>query len=300
LENSKNILKSQYYCFFFQIAVLQKLLKQKHPTVLLTIFDFAVCMKFLYFLTSVWSSILPVFQIESTFNLFEKLYVANMHSEDLVREFLNFCLLKKFHSVESFIKRISMMVIQNDQKTVSIICNVIKNKLTDGFCWEAIKDLCKRAEPPREMIELIMLQCLKRKKNKVHISEVFNLVVNKLNKAEMNEINPLVLKSFLKLVQNKGLISYQEMTDLIPSTDEISIESTPRYTTLQHLIITHSISFYFFNSIFNITLINVRNILLVILNFVTFSISIFYDNEILIYILCISKNIDISKLHYLK
>ena len=104
-----------------------------------------------------------------------------MRSEQFLHEFLKYCISVKLHTVESFVKRISPIIKKGDKETVRIICVAIKNKLTDGFCWEAIKDLCQKAVPPRDMIELTLLQCLTRKKNQWIYHVLINHVYNFLN-----------------------------------------------------------------------------------------------------------------------
>ncbi|KAJ8668141.1 hypothetical protein QAD02_009804 [Eretmocerus hayati] len=190
--------------FSHEVGFLHKLLKQTRPQLLYPILDFAISYRFEHFFMVTWATILESLQ-EDSFSIFEKLYEINVRGDQLIREFLNFCIATKLHTPESFIKKISPIISVDDRSTVRSIWVAIKDKLRDGFCWESVKDLCQKAVPPLDMIEITVLQCLHRKKNPTHIKEVYDFVENRLTPEEKRKMSPDMLKKFIDLVKEKGI-----------------------------------------------------------------------------------------------
>ena len=189
---------------------------QKKPDVIACILDGAIQNDYEFFLTNVWSSVLPMLHNDA-FVIYEKMYQRHIRVAQIIHGLLEYCLVSKLHTAESFIKRISPIIEKNDRDTVQIICSEVKSKLTDGFCWETIKDLCQKAIPPHDLIELTMLQCLKRKKNQSHIQEVYDLVKNRIGVLERNKLSPSLLKQFYNLVQSKDFSgASRELMNTVP------------------------------------------------------------------------------------
>lgn len=185
---------------------------------LLPILYCAIQQKFGFFLQNVWSSILPILNDEA-FNVYNKLYLAELRSDRFLNELLDYCLDSKLHTVESFVKKLAMFVEKDNRDWVRIICMAIKAKMTDGFCWETIKCLAQKAVPPVDMIELTVLQCLKRKKNSSHISEVYDLIKNKMSNFERNRMSQTMIKQFFTVVQKTCLVNDKEVFNTIPMTN---------------------------------------------------------------------------------
>ncbi|OXU21552.1 hypothetical protein TSAR_005223 [Trichomalopsis sarcophagae] len=194
---------------------LQKLIKEKKLEVLMPILDCAIHQKFNFFLQNVWSSLLPKLNDEM-FNVYNKLYQAELRSERFLNELLDYCLNSKLYTVESFVKKLAMFVEKGNRDWVRNICVAIKPKISDGFCWETIKCLAQKAVPPVDMIELTILQCLKRKKNSSHINEVYNLIKNKITNLERSRMSQTMLKQFYTLVQKTCLVNEKEVLNTIP------------------------------------------------------------------------------------
>ncbi|XP_014210026.1 uncharacterized protein LOC106640482 [Copidosoma floridanum] len=195
---------------------LYNMIKHKTTELLFHLIDFALTQDFEYFLKHAWVLMLPQLK-DQCFTAFQKYYEKRMITDKIIDELLNFCLSTKLHTVESFVKQISTIIKVNDTETVHKICAVVKGKLSEGFCWEAIKDLCQKAVPPRDMIELTILQCLTRKKNLCHIKEVYELVHNKLSNTERKKISPDMLNKFYDLANKQVVgLNTKEVLNTVP------------------------------------------------------------------------------------
>lgn len=129
---------------------------------------------------------------------------------------MEFCLNSKLHTVESFAKKIATKITVGDKQLVKDICQEIKPKIRDGFCWETIKNLCERAVPPPDMVELSILQCISRKKSKSHLDEIFHLVKDKMNRQERSELEQDLLKRFYNLISNSVSPAERESLTTLP------------------------------------------------------------------------------------
>lgn len=180
------------------------MIKLKTPDLLFLIIDNAIFQCFNFFLLNIWEIILPLVKGEC-FVAFRKYYNfnRNMITERTIKMMLDHCLNEKLHDIDSFLKKISEFVNEKDEKIIGLICTVAKSYLRDGFCWESIKCLCKQTLPPRDMIELSVLQCLKRKKNFNHLKEVHDLI-NKMTEAEKSKLSPNMLIQFDQMIQERS------------------------------------------------------------------------------------------------
>lgn len=191
------------YDSLFQEAALVRQIKDKTVEFIKAIIDTCIKLDFDYFLSIIWKQILPKIKTDA-FNVYKKLYDSRKGGTNFVLELLNFCLSEGTHTLESFLKEIAPFIADNDSNTVHAICAAIKSKITDGFCWETIKDICKKAAPPVDMVEVVLLQCLKRKKNRNHILEVNEMIKTKMLAQERNNISGNLLKQFSELVQRNN------------------------------------------------------------------------------------------------
>lgn len=116
---------------------------------------------------------------------------------------MEFCLSSKLYTVESFAKKIATVISVGDKQLVKDVCHEIKPKLVEGFCWETIKNICQKALPPKDIVEIAILQCLNRKKSATHLNEIYVLLKDRMNQQERSEIEQELLKKFFNLVQKK-------------------------------------------------------------------------------------------------
>lgn len=194
------------------------MIQQKTAPLLHPILEFAINSKFENFLSDAWSMILPILH-KDCFEVYEKLYQAEMRNENFVKGLLTYCLASKLCSLESFIKRVSPTITVGDRRTVRIICMAIKDKLQEGFCWETIKCLCQRAVPPKDMVEITIMQCIHRKKNTTHLKEVHDLVWIKMTDEERNKISSNMLQRFKYILEERKIVS--NIISVTPNTQPL-------------------------------------------------------------------------------
>ncbi|XP_058797058.1 uncharacterized protein LOC131667577 [Phymastichus coffea] len=189
--------------FQHQIYMLLKKIKTNDPPFIKAILETSIDQNFDYYLDKVWKEMLPIIKNDA-FTIFTKLYKAGKRSQHFVIELLRYSLSTGAYTVNSCLEKIAPMLEENDSVTVQAICMAIKDKLEDGFCWETIKCICTKAAPPSDIVEIIMLQCLKRKKDRNHILEIDKLIKTKMIAYERNKIGQSLKKQFEELVTKQN------------------------------------------------------------------------------------------------
>ncbi|XP_014221686.1 uncharacterized protein LOC106648969 [Trichogramma pretiosum] len=188
-------------------------IKRKSPLAVGNILEQCIRSDFVHFIESIWATVLPILNNDA-FTIFEKLYKASIRSRQLISSLFNFCMDRHLFTVEAFVKKISTIIDKGDQQSVVTICGIVKNKMNDGFCWESIKDLAQKCILPNDIIELSLLQCLKRKKSEAHIKEIYNLLVFKMSNYDRSSLNQNLLNEFYSLVKRFGVQVDSDSTNL--------------------------------------------------------------------------------------
>lgn len=178
--------------------------KKTFPSVM-AILDLILTHKYFHFLKQVWKKLVSCFG-ENSYRMLKKLYDANFCRPFVLKEFIGCRIQAGQDSAQGLLKKLATDIIDKTDKTsVDVVCRAVKPFLLNGFYWESIRWICSDVLPPRDLMEIVLMECSRRNKKAPHIQEVFEVVRDKMTPDDRRSMDYVIYTDFLNIAERNRI-----------------------------------------------------------------------------------------------